>query len=78
VPVCRERCWRYDWVIEVDVRKFFDGVHGNCWSQRCKHTPTRPWVSLYLRRWLAAAMQMPDGTVVARDRGTLRGPRSHP
>jgi retron-type reverse transcriptase len=32
-----------------------------------------PWVVLYVKRWLTAPMALPDGTLVARDRGTPQG-----
>jgi hypothetical protein len=37
-----------------------------------KHTDN-PWVITYIERWLKAPMQMPDGTLVERDRGTPQG-----
>jgi RNA-directed DNA polymerase len=73
VAVCRERCWRYDWVVEFDIAKFFDSVS---WDKivACvrAHTEAR-WVVLYVRRWLAAGLQLPDGQVVERDLGTPQG-----
>ena len=39
VGTCRQRCWKYDWVIDLDVRKFFDSVPGIWSSKRCRHTP---------------------------------------
>ena len=77
VEVCRKRCWDYDWVIDLDIRKFFDSVR---WDLVLKavaaHTDAR-WVMLYVERWLAAPLQLPDGTLRDRDRGTPRGPRFH-
>jgi RNA-directed DNA polymerase len=73
VGVCRERCWRYNWVIDLDVSKFFDSVR---WDLIVKAVETHvdlPWVILYVRRWLAAPVQMPDGTLTRRDRGTPQG-----
>jgi RNA-directed DNA polymerase len=32
-----------------------------------------PWVVLYVRRWLAAPLALPDGTLTQRDRGTPQG-----
>src|SRR5438034_2962135 len=32
-----------------------------------------PWVVLYVKRWLAAPLALPDGTLVQRDRGTPQG-----
>jgi len=73
VGVCRRRCWSYDWVIDLDIRKFFDSVR---WDLVCKavaaHTDAR-WVLLYVERWLAAPLQHPDGTLHDRDRGTPQG-----
>jgi len=73
VAVCRTRCWEYDWVIEFDIAKFFDSVP---WDKivACvqAHTEAR-WVVLYVRRWLAAGLQMPDGSVTERDLGTPQG-----
>ena len=71
--VCRERCWRNDWVIDLDVRKFFDTVP---WDLTLKavayHTDLR-WVLLYVERWLKAPLQLEDGSLVERDRGTPQG-----
>jgi group II intron reverse transcriptase/maturase len=75
VAVCRQRCWRYDWVIDLDVEKFFDSVP---WDLVIKavtaHLTTEErWVVLYVKRWLAAPIQQPDGTLQQRDRGTPQG-----
>jgi RNA-directed DNA polymerase len=73
VGVARQRCWAYDWVIDLDVSRFFDSV---CWDLVIKAVAAHvrlPWVILYVRRWLAAPVQMPDGTLVRRDRGTPQG-----
>jgi len=73
VAVCRQRCWRYDWVIDVDVRSFFDSLdHELVLRAVSKHTDLR-WVLLYVERWLQAPLQREDGTLVTRDRGTPQG-----
>lgn len=73
VGVCRQRCWSYDWVVEFDIRKFFDSVRWDLIVKAVEaHTDAR-WVVLYVRRWLAADLQLPDGTLQARDRGTPQG-----
>jgi group II intron reverse transcriptase/maturase len=75
VAACRKRCWEYDWVIDFDVRKFFDSVRWDLIVKAVEaHTDheTR-WIVLYVRRWLAAPMQLPDGTLQERDRGTPQG-----
>lgn len=73
VGVTRERCWYQDWVLEFDVRKLFDNIdHGLLLKAVWKHTECR-WVRLYIERWLKAPMQMADGTLVARTKGTPQG-----
>lgn len=75
VETCRRRCWEYDWVIDLDIRKFFDSVRWDLIVKAVEaHTDheTR-WVVLYVKRWLAAALQQPDGTLQERDRGTPQG-----
>jgi RNA-directed DNA polymerase len=73
VAVCRERCWRDDWVIDLDVRAFFDSVdHSLMLKAVARHTDQK-WILLYVKRWLQAPLRQPDGTLVARDRGTPQG-----
>ncbi|HEX5303231.1 MAG TPA: group II intron reverse transcriptase/maturase [Streptosporangiaceae bacterium] len=73
VGACRERCWRYDWVVDLDVQKFFDSVRWDLVIKAVGAHVDLPWVILYVRRWLAAPVQMPDGSLVRRDRGTPQG-----
>ena len=75
VAKCRQRCWEKDWVIDLDVQKFFDSVP---WDLMVKAvganiTTGQKWVLLYVKRWLAAPLQLPDGTLAERDRGTPQG-----
>lgn len=73
VRVCRERCQKMNWVIDLDIRSFFDSIdHDLLLKAVSKHTDL-PWVLLYVRRWLEAPLQREDGTVVPRDRGTPQG-----
>jgi RNA-directed DNA polymerase len=71
--VARQRCWKADWVLDVDIKGFFDNIdHELLLKAVRKHTNCR-WVLLYIERWLTAPVQMPDGTVQARDKGTPQG-----
>jgi RNA-directed DNA polymerase len=73
VGTCRRRCWEYNWVIDLDIRKFFDSVRWDLVIKAVEaHTDAR-WVVLYVKRWLAAPLQQLDGTLQARDRGTAQG-----
>jgi RNA-directed DNA polymerase len=72
---CRQRCWDRDWVIDLDVAKFFDSVDHDLMVKAVAANVTveQRWVLLYVKRWLTAPMQMPDGRLVGRDRGTPQG-----
>jgi RNA-directed DNA polymerase len=73
VGVCRTRCWRYDWVVDLDIKGFFDNIdHSLMMHAVRKHTDC-PWVLLYIERWLKAPAEIEDGTLLARDRGTPQG-----
>lgn len=73
VQRCRERCWRRDWVVDLDVAQFFDSVPWDLIVKAVEAHTDVSWVTLYVKRWLAAPVQMPDGTVAERDRGTPQG-----
>jgi hypothetical protein len=77
--VARRRCWDHDWVLDLDIKSFFDeidwtllmrAVHRHTAAHR--HTGCK-WVLLYLERWLEAPVSMPDGTLVEPERGTPQG-----
>ena len=71
--VCRERCWRNDWVLDIDIRKFFDSVPWDLTLKAVAHHTDLRWVLLYVERWLKAPLQLEDGSLVERDRGTPQG-----
>ena len=73
VKKCRERCWKKDWVLDLDVQKFFDSVDHDLMVRAVEANTDQKWVVLYVKRWLKAPMQLPDGAVVERDRGTPQG-----
>jgi RNA-directed DNA polymerase len=73
LAVTRRRCWRQDWVVDLDIRAFFDSVDHDLLLKAVAHHTDERWVLLYIERWLKAPMQMPDGTLVAREKGTPQG-----
>lgn len=73
VGVARKRCWCYDWVVDLDIKGFFDNLdHGLMMKAVRKHTKYK-WILLYIERWLKAPAQKEDGTLVDRDKGTPQG-----
>jgi RNA-directed DNA polymerase len=73
VGVVRKRCWKYDWVIDLDIQGFFDNIdHELMLHAVKKHTNSR-WMLLYIERWLTAPAQLEDGSLIVRERGTPQG-----
>jgi group II intron reverse transcriptase/maturase len=73
VAACRKRCWKTDWVIDLDIQKFFDSVPWDLVVKAVTANTDDRWVVLYVQRWLQAPVQLPDGTLQKRDRGTPQG-----
>ncbi len=73
VGKARERCWRYDWVVDVDIKGFFDNLRHDLLMRALQRHTDNEWVLLYVGRWLKAPMQNSDGTLVNRDKGTPQG-----
>jgi RNA-directed DNA polymerase len=73
LAACRQRCWKYDWVIDLDIQKFFDEVPWDLIVKAVRAVTDASWVLLYVKRWLAAPLQHPDGFLEQRSRGTPQG-----
>ena len=73
VAACRQRCWWTDWVIDLDIARFFDSVPHDLMVKAVEANTELPWVVRYVKRWLVAPLVLPDGTVHNRDRGTPQG-----
>jgi len=73
VGMARKRCWRYDWALDLDIKSFFDNIsHELLMRAVGKHTQCK-WLLLYIERWLKAPMQLADGTLISRDKGSPQG-----
>lgn len=73
VGVCRERCWKKDWVIDLDIRAFFDTLDHELVMKAVRVRTEVPWMLLYIERWLKAPLQRPDGTLEKRALGSPQG-----
>jgi RNA-directed DNA polymerase len=69
----RENCLQYDWVIDLDIKSFFDEIDHELLIKALEHIETEKWVILYVKRWLKAPMEKADGTKAARECGTPQG-----
>lgn len=73
VGTARQRCWRYGWVLDLDIKGFFDSIdQGLLLRAVRKHTDCK-WVLLYIERWLKAPVQLEDGSLIHREKGTPQG-----
>lgn len=73
VEMTRKRCWEFDWVVDLDIKAFFDSLDHALVERAVAHHTDVPWVRLYISRWLRAPVQMPDGTLEPRTQGTPQG-----
>ncbi len=73
LAVTRKRCWKYDWVIDLDVKDFFDSMDHDLTMKALKHHTEEKWILLYVDRWLKAPMVTAEGLKVEREKGTPQG-----
>ena len=73
VELVRRRSWKYDWVVEFDIKGLFDNIDHELLLRAVRKHCTTPWILLYIERWLKAPMETAEGTRVARARGTPQG-----
>src|SRR5437667_10226750 len=68
-----KRCWRYDWVLDLDIKSFFDTLSQDLLLRAVKKHAKERWIVLYIERWLKAPVQEEDGRLVPREKGTPQG-----
>ena len=73
VGVTRERCWKYDWVLEFDIKGLFDNIDHELLLRAVRKHVKCKWALLYIERWLTAPMEQEDGIRIERTRGTPQG-----
>lgn len=73
LEAARRKCWKYDWVLDLDISKYFDTIdHTLLMKAVQRHTDCK-WVLLYISRWLKVPYQLKDGTIIERDKGIAQG-----
>ena len=73
VGVTRKRCWKHDWVLDMDIKGCFDNLEHDLIMKAVRHHTNCKWALLYIERWLKAPVQMPDGTLHYPVKGTPQG-----
>lgn len=73
VKQARDRCWEYNWVLDLDIQGFFDHIDHDLLMKAVRHHTKTKWIVMYIERWLKAPAQLSDGTIVNRTQGTPQG-----
>lgn len=73
LAVARQRCWRHDWVLDLDIKSFFDEIDWELLMRAVRYHTDCAWVLLYIERWLKAPVCMPNGDLVTREKGSPQG-----
>ena len=73
VKNCRSRCWSYDWVLDVDIRKFFDTIDHDLMMKAVNHHCQEAWMVKYIERWLKNPVKHVDGRIENPEKGTPQG-----
>ncbi|MBF9018947.1 MULTISPECIES: group II intron reverse transcriptase/maturase [unclassified Oceanispirochaeta] len=73
VSITRKRCWKYSWVIDLDIKGFFDTIDHELLLKAVRFHNPPAWVILYITRWLKASAEDSNGVVIEREQGTPQG-----
>jgi len=73
VGKARERCWKYDFVIDLDIKGLFDNIDHNLLMIAVKRHVSEPWILLYIERWLKTPFEDVNHKTTERKAGTPQG-----
>ena len=73
IEACRKRCWKYNWVVDIDIKSFFDHVRHDLLLRALERHVNESWILLYIKRWLTSPVKTPEGKHLLREQGTPQG-----
>ncbi len=73
IASCEKNCKLYNWVIDLDIRNFFETINHDILIELMWHYTQEKWIVMYIQRWLQADIQQPDGSIQSRMQGTPQG-----
>ena len=73
IDQARKRCWKYDWVLDLDIKGFFDNIDHALLNKALERHTEDPWVIMYVNRWLTVPYQTKEGKHIPRDKGVPQG-----
>lgn len=74
IEQCRINCMKSSWVIDLDIKGFFDNIDHELLLKSVAHYTQKKHILLYVKRWIEAAVELPDGTIKhPKGKGTPQG-----
>ena len=74
VEQVRQNCQQQDWVIDLDISKFFEEIDHELMLKAVAHVMEEKWVMMYVERWLQMPIQTKDGKLHNKQgKGTPQG-----
>lgn len=73
VATARKRCGENNWVVDLDIKGFFDTIDHSLLEKAVARHTSSAWLKLYIGRWLKAPVKLSDGTLERRNVGTPQG-----
>lgn len=73
IEKARERCWHYNWVLDMDISKFFDTIDHDLLMKAVERHVQEKWILLYIRRWLKVPYATLTGERIERKMGVPQG-----
>jgi len=74
IEQCRINCMKYSWVVDLDIKGFFDNIDHALLMKALRHYTDRKHILMYCERWLQAPVQLSDGThKESQGKGTPQG-----
>jgi len=70
----RRNVRKYDWVIDLDIKGFFDNINHELLMVAVERHVGEKWIKMYIRRWLEMPIQTKTGELVEKQgKGTPQG-----
>ena len=73
IEKARQCCWKSDWVIDLDIKGFFDNLEHRLLMRAVEKHTEENWIRMYIVRWLKAPIEKRNGEAKERTRGTPQG-----
>ena len=70
---CQYNCIHHSWVVDIDIKGFFDNISHDWMMKMLRHHTAEKWVLLYVERWLKVGAEQADGSIASRHKGTPQG-----